>query len=485
MNNATEALNIELLKVDGKITKGMMEVTTRDVFEQNSTRFHNNGLFSTNIFGEAGSSSRLSLFGYIDMGLQILHPKIYKELTSLNGLYKGILEGTAYAIYDTKEKDFIESDSVDGSTGFNFFMNKYDDIKYKLTSSVQREFKIKFIKNYTKDDVLMDKYLVMPAGLRDYKLLESGKALENEVNALYRKLISVSSSAKVFKTDIKNGDNEYISAVRKRLQKVGNDIYEYIETLLDGKSKFIQGKWAKRAVSYGTRNVITASPVVVTDLDDEDNAGMLNSDVGLLQTAKGILPITIFNTRTKFLQDIFDLNSSNAMLINPRTMKREPKEISEKSRSVWVTDDGVEETINKLMQDDIKNSPIMVDGYYLLLIYEHDDKIEILKSIDSLGAGANVKQVRPITYGELFYLSIFDVVKDYPAYITRYPIVNYGGIVPVIPYMKTTLRSLKRMVKLPNSTEYVKAIEYPVIGENWYASLSVPQIFLVALGADQ
>ena len=484
MDKEIDALNIEILKVDAKVTRSMMEVTTRDVFEQNSTEFHHEGLFSTSIFGEVGSKERLTTFSYIDLGLQILHPKIYKELTSLNSLYKGIITGTAYAIYDMKDKDFIESDSADGSTGFNFFMSHYDDIKYKLTDSVQREFKVKFIKNYTAEQVVTDKYLVMPAGLRDYKLTESGKSLENEINAIYRKMITVASSAKVFTSDIKNKDNEYITAVRNRLQKVANDIYEYVEVLLDGKSKFIQGKWAKRAISYGTRNVITAAPTVIKDLDDSDNITMLNSSVGLLQLTKGILPITIFQTRTRFLQDIFDLNSSKALLINPKTMKREPKDISEKTRSRWVTDDGVEETINKLLQDDIKNGPIMVDGYYLLLVYEHDGKVDILKTIDVPGMDIDMKQVRPITYGELFYLSVFDIASEYPAYITRYPIVSYGGIVPVIPYLKTTLNSKKLMVKLPNSMEYTKALEYPIVGTNWYASMTVPQILLDGLGAD-
>ena len=485
MNKKLDSLNIDLLILKPDIIKSLMEIKTRDVFSQNSTEFHHEGLFSTTIFGEVGSKERMSTFAFIDLGIEILHPRVYKELTSLSSLYKGMLEGTAYGIFDKKEKDFIPSDRVDGKTGFYSFMEHYDEIKYKLTDSIQREFKVKFLSNYKANEVIMNKYLVLPAGLRDYKLLESGKSMENEINNLYRKMLSIASSAKVFKNDVRNKDNEYISAVRKRLQKIAIDIYDYIENLLDGKSKFIQGKWTKRAIMYSTRNVITAAPVEIKDFNSDDNVRSIDSQVGLYQTTKGLLPITIFNTRTRFLQSIFDLNSTKAMLIDPKTLKKVPANISEKTRSRWVTDDGIEETINKLMQDEIKNAPIMVDGYYLLLVYEHENKIDILESIDVPGVEIDPKNVRPITYGELFYLSIFNIVKDYPAYVTRYPIVNYGGIVPTIPYLKTTLKVKKRLVRLPNTMDYIKANDYPIVGDRWFSSLAIPQIFLDALGADQ
>jgi hypothetical protein len=480
-----EALNIDLLFLTNNITKNMLEVKTRDVFLQNSTEFHHEGLFSTTIFGEVGSKERNTTFGYIDLGIDIIHPRIYKELTSLNSIYSGILDGSKYAIFDNKLKDFVESDRLDGKTGLYFFMEHYDKINFKTTDSTQREFKIKFVKKYSSNEVLMSKYLVIPAGLRDYKLLENGKALENEINGLYRRMLTISSSAKVFKSDLRNKDNEYIGAVRKRLQKVAMDIYDFIESLLDGKSKFIQGKWTKRAVMYGTRNVLTSAPTVIKDLDDEYRPSILNSMVGLYQASKGLLPITVFNVRTKFLQDAFDVNSTKALLIDKKTLKRVPADISEKTRSRWVTDDGVEETINKLSQDEIKNSPIEIDGYYLLLVYEHDDKVDIIKSVDSLGPDDDIKKVRPITYGELFYLGIFDKINDYPAYVTRYPIINYGGIVPVKPYLKTSIKSKRMKVKLPDTMEYKVATEYPIINTGWASSLTVSQIYLSSLGADK
>ncbi|RKX25340.1 MAG: hypothetical protein DRP47_09965 [Candidatus Zixiibacteriota bacterium] len=484
MEGQEDPLNIELLFLTKNITKNMLEVKTRDIFIQNGTEFHHEGLFSTTIFGEVGSKERNGRFGYIDLSIDILHPRIYKELITLNSIYSGILDGTKYAVFDTKLKDFVESDRMDGKTGLNFFIEHYDNIKFKETDSTQRDFKIKFLKKFNSREIIMDKYLLIPAGLRDYKLLESGKALENEINPLYRKMLTISSSAKVFKNDSGGKDNEFVGAVRKRLQKVAVDIYDYLENLLDGKSKFVQGKWTKRAIMYGTRNVITSTPTEITDQDDETLPTTNSAIVGLYQATKGILPITVFNTRTRFLQDAFDVNSSKALLINKKTLKREPVDISEKTRSRWVTDDGVEETINKLSQDEVANNIVEIDGNYLLLVHEYDDKIDVVKSIDSLSPNVDVKDIRPITYGELFYLSIFDKISDYPAYLTRYPIVQYGGIIPLIPYLKSTIKATRRMVRLPDSMDYKLAVEYPIPGEKYYRSLSLSEKFLDNLGAD-
>ncbi len=210
----------------------------------------------------------------------------------------------------------------------------------------------------------------------------------------------------------------------------------------------------------------------------------MDTIVGLYQTIKGLLPIAIFQTRTKFLSNVFDPESSRAMLINKKTLKLEPTDISEKSRSRWITDDGLEETINKLSQDAIKNSPIVIDDHYLLLVYDDGKEIRIINDIDKLPTDKDKKHVRPITYGELFYLSIFDIVKEYPAYLTRYPVTEYGSIVPVTVYLKSTVKGRKVNVWLPGAFEPKKAIEYPIVGTKYLQSMAPPTKHLERLGAD-
>ena len=483
MNKKFDPTNLDILILDKDMTRKMGEVTSRDIFEQNSTEFNAKGLFSTTIFGSVGSKERMTRFGYINIHLKILHPRAYKEITSLSSLYKGICEGKKYAKYDPRYKDFVETDRLEGKTGFNFFIEHMDKIDFKNNNnSTERLFKIEFIKKYKKEELLMDKFLVIPAGLREYILTESGKPLENEINNYYRKVLAVATTAKQFKSETK--DNEFINTILIRLQNAVTVVYDHLENMLDGKSKFIQGKWTKRSITYGTRNVITGVPVNIKDLKDKDRPGPLSTILGVYQASKGLLPITIFQIRTKFLHDIFDQESTRAMLIDPKDLKRKPVNLSEKYRARWVTDDGLEETINKMDNDEIAKSEIVIDKYYLMLIYDGPNEVRILKDIDQLPQGYDPKYVRPMTYLELIYLSLFDIINNYPGYITRYPITGYGSIVPSYPYLKTTLKSKTVNVYLPGWVEPKISREYPLLDSKLFISMSIPTLYLNGLGAD-
>lgn len=482
INESDNPLNIALLVPKPNMFNSIPEVKSRDVFEQNSTEFNLDGLFSTSIFGLVGSQERMTNFGYINTGVKILHPRIYAEVTSLSTLYKGILNGSKYATFNEKTKDFELSNENDGKTGFKFFFKHYNDIIFKETDSLQRKFSIEFIKKYTLEESIITKYLVLPAGLRDYMITESGKPLENEINAFYRKLISTATTAKQFNAD--TNDSEIINQVQFRVQRVANEIYEYLQNILDGKGGYIQGKWAKRTIMYGTRNVLTSIPEDIHDVEDKLRPDALTSIIGLFESMKGLLDITIFNVRTKLLHDIFDLESNKALLIDKKTFKRDYKTIGEKTRSKWITDEGLEDIINKMYNDDLKNSIIDIDGNYLLLIYDDDKEVIVIKDIENLPETYNRKYIKPITYGELFFLAIFNEVEKYPGYVTRYPITGLGSINPSKSYLKSTLKSKRVKITIPGICKETECSEYPIIGTSWLSSLAVPNIYLGPMGAD-
>jgi len=477
--------NIELLILNSDMIRKLGEVKTKDIFQQNSTTFHPEGLFSTEIFGEVGTIDRMERFGYINLYLPVLHPLIYRHVTKLKSLYSGILNGTKYVVFDKKLKDFVEVPITEGFTGFDYFMEYYDQIEFQRTDSKQRDELIRFIKKYKSNQVLTDKWLVIPAGLREYIITSTGKELKSEINDIYIKLLSIASTAKNFKDTVKNGGyNAYINSVRMRLQKVVLEIYEYIENILDGKEGFIQGKWTKRRLIYGTRNVITALPIKVEDNRDKDRPGFNHTVIGLYQFMKGIAPVTIFNVRTKFLSRTFDKESHNAYLYNKKTFKKELVQISEKTRSKWVTDDGLEETMNKLIQDDIKSSPIIVDNHYLYLVYDDGERIYLIDNIDNLPEGLDKKYIRPMKYVELFYLSIYDDIKRFPGFVTRYPITGMGSVYPSYFYVKTTLKG--RTVKFKGFTDIEERVikEYPDFTSKYFNSMSPNVTHLARLGAD-
>ena len=476
-----DPLALSLLIIDKSIISKLYEIKSPDIFEPNSTEFKKDGLFSETIFGTQGSKERMTNFAYIDLNVKVLHPRAFIELTSLSNFYKDIIYGKSYATFDNETKDFIPSNQIDGDTGYSFFIKHFEDIDFKTTDSLKRKFKIFFLKKYTLQDLLIDKYLVIPAGMRDYMITESGKTLEHEINGLYRKVLRAGNAAKQFKDDTSN--NDFLNAVRLRVQLSIVEVYEYIENLLKNKGGFIQSKWLKRSINYGTRNVITAPSNEITDLSDPNRTRSFTVEVGVLQAAKGLLPITLFQLRNSLLFDVFDPESTRAMLINPKTYKREYKEISETSRSKWVSDEGLEETINKLIRPDILVKEIVIDGYYLLLIEEDGDNIRIIGDIEKY-PNIDKKKLRPITYIELVYLALFNIIEDYPAFVTRYPITGQGSIDVVETTVKPTVKTVKKNVYMRNSSTPIVAKNYPILGEQPFTGLSIPFCLLEGLSAD-
>jgi len=483
MGRNNEALILSLLILTKETLDNLPIISSRDIYEQNSTIFKSDGLFSTSVFGEAGSVSRMESYGRINLGLTILHPRIYREICGVSSLYKGILTGTKYAIFDEKEKDFIESTIEDGHTGYNYFMKFYKDIDYTKKERVaSRQVAIDFLNMYDKKSILINDYIVIPAGLRDYTVKENGKIFEDEINGFYRKLITISYTAKMFQED--NLDNEVVNIVKVRLQQAVNNVYEYIENILDGKGGYLQNKETKRTISYGTRNVIGSTPEMVLDYTDKTRPDAFTSIAGIYQTAKGLFPLTLYTLRSKYLHDVFDEESTKARLINPNTFKREVVNINEKSRSDWVTDDGIEKNINKFKQKVNLLSKIVISGYYLFLVYKKDDVVIVLKDIDELDDGLDKKMVTPITYIELFYLLLEPLMKEQYAYIVRYPIADKNSIIPTKVYLKSSITTNKVSVKILDSQEFRTVNEYPVSGETPYNNLNIPALYLDALGAD-
>ena len=193
MKTKSLPFNIKLLSNEKSRIAGLLPVASLDIKNATTGTFHEQGLYSDLIFGPVGDKLRATRHGYINIRCQILHPFIFEELTTLKSLYKGIMQGREYALWDEKQKDFVRSDILEGQTGFAFFMQHVDKIKHKKTSSQRRDLKIQLVED-SMDRALLNWFNVMPAGLRDVKFDETGRAVEEEINKLYRKIIIASNT---------------------------------------------------------------------------------------------------------------------------------------------------------------------------------------------------------------------------------------------------------------------------------------------------
>ena len=475
--------NIEILNVSKDSLKFLKPVTKSNIFETGSSNFDPEGLFSTVIFGELGSKERMSKFGYIDLKLPVLHPTVYTSVISLSTIYKGIAEGNTYAIFSKADNDFIVDDTNNGRTGYSFFIENLPNLRFKDTDSTQRQFKIDLIEKCRGKEYLIDKLLVIPAGLRDYTVNDKGQPSEDEVNDIYRKILTTTNM--LHNTSLTDKNVEMLDPIRLRLQKLFVELYEHFVTILNGKRGFIQNKWAKRSITYGTRNVLTPNVPKITSLKDIQSKNRITINhtiVGLYQYAKAITPLTINKVRNMFLNNLLDPNNNYALLVNPSTMQTEYKEIPTKKRDDWLSKEGIVQIMNKLGNETLRMEPVKIDGYYMFLLQDTGDSITIFNHTNDMDPNIDKSTVRPITYAELFYISIYDTIATRYCYNTRYPAIELGSIYPSKVYVKTTVTG--RTVKFKYGMHNFTMDEYITIGDKFHESMSVSMTRIARLGAD-
>jgi len=478
-----DPFNIELLFLNKNNLKQLGQVKSLDIFEPNTDIFKIDGLFSQEIFGPVGSEIRTMKYGYIDLKLKIMHPLAFRSLIQLKTLYSDIASGKKYAIFDEELGDFTLSNPIDGKTGYDFFYNHIFKLKLLANNSDSRSFKIELIKKYysvPSQVHTLTKWLVYPAGLRDYSLDKDGRGSYDEVNDIYKKLLSTANMLN--NTTIDSNNLRMFNTIRYKLQGITLEIYEYFENLLKGKKKFLQNKWTKRAIVYGTRNVITATPIVIDDVNNKNKISFNNTVIGLYQYLEAANPIVKHQVLKMFSHKIFNPDTNTAPLVNIKTMQTTLVDISSKSRDDWLSEEYLDNTIAKMGQEFYRSEPILVEDNYLMLIYDDGKYVELIFNTGEMDSSLNKKYLRPITYAELFYLAIYEIRNKYPALITRYPVTEEGSIYPTIPYVKTT--NISRTVKMKYYGEMIDVYEYPILSENYFNSLSVHSTHLGHLGAD-
>jgi len=442
------------------------------------------GLFSTEIFGKVGEERRNRMFAYIDMKIEIFHPVIYNALSDLKHIYPEIIAGKAFAVWNKEIMDFERSDPGIGETGYSFFIKHFKDIKHVERDSAKREFNIQLVKKYL-DNCTMSKILVMPAGVRDFEVDENGKPSDNEINDFYRKIMILSNL--VTPSAIKLNPESF-DRTRNSIQLAVNSLYEYIISLLEGKKKFVQGKWASRNIANSTRNVITAVNAARENLDDPNAVSTEDTVTGLYQFVKGILPVTMNALRSGFLSRVFQGPNTPAILVNKKTLKKEMVNIDPAFHDDWMTDEGLEKMLTRFGEEALRHLPLEVANYYMGLTYiGPDNTFAFFQDIDDLPKEFSKENVFPLTYAELLYGSIYPLSRNVFGFITRYPIANYGSIYPSKVYLKTTVKAVTRY-ELDSASSWTRkdtpALEFPIRDTPFVNSMSPSTKHLGKMAAD-
>lgn len=473
--------------------KYIKPVTSLDTFQGMSKDFHEEGLFSTSIFGKIGTPDRDLRHSYIDIRINVFHPKIYALLCSIKQLYKGIMSGSVYAVWSDEEKDFVKASNLTGETGYFFFVSHWEKIVFQKNNSDLRNEAIDDILKFKKLGTAMGhRVMVIPAGLRDIEINDSEEVTKHELNDFYVKLLSISNSLP------NSGDlnTQLNDKPRASLQLAWLELYEYLSTLVGRlKKSFMRRKFATRKIKYGSRDVITSNDNTPRFINDPKSLKFNETAIGLYQASAVYSPVLIHALLNGYLRHVISPMDGKANLINPKTMTREEVTVKSKVLDRWATASGLSKVIDSLSDNHLRNSHIMLNGYYLGLVYRDEKHFRLIKDINDLAIEGetvegridiDLKNVYPITYAELFYAHGFNLFPKYPGTVTRYPINGYRSIYPTYPHVLTTNKDweLTLLDEQFVPTNLI-AHHYPrPDDDNWFDSMAVHQSRLVGLGGD-
>lgn len=418
--------NIQIMDVDDFIQRhSLLPVTSTAIFETGTKRFHPDGLYSEAIFGQVGSRDRLVRKGYIDLHTDIVTPHLYKQLISLRSYYKDIISGKAYAKFDPEIKDLIlvDPDEPGADTGFQFFVKSLPKISFARTDSVKRTDKIDLLEKY-RDRLIIDKLIVLPAGIRDVKITDEYISPE-EINKFYVAILQLASGLPSNKSD-----EPLYDTIRFQIQTKVMAIYDYITTLIDGKSGFAQGKFAARKLTYGTRNVITALPITrVEDPTSDRCIGPEEIEIPLFQAMKSSFPLIVHSLQQIFFNTVFSNQTNKIPLIDPDSLFTNYVDVDTAVVSMYTTDTGINDLINNYRTPEIQWEPVKIKGknengeikdYYLYLLLDVDDCIRIGRS------AADIKEELDTEIKHVFNIKLNDKINLIPenSIITEQTVFN-------------------------------------------------------------
>lgn len=497
-----DPIKLSILDYDQCIKdKGYKEVTSNFIHETSSTKFHPEGLFSEEIFGQITSPERLIRNGYIDLHTSVFHPRIFKILKSLKGLYEEILSGKSYAGFNASTGDFEKASMddmeaepgslpwVEVGTGFSFFTKYFLKLNIKPTESISRNDKILLLGKY-RNKVSVTKWLVIAAGQREYQEDSKGGGSSEEINKLYSSLLRLTKAIPP-----KSENSPVFDTIRYAIQCKINDIHAYIVDFLDGKAGFVQRKYGYRKLAYATRNVITSPNMAAISPSSPQFHDLFESKVPLFQAAKAFQPLVVFNLKQQFFGSIFDISSNNVNLIDWNTGELVYREISETEKNRFLLSDEIVDIINLYRNQKIRFKPVRtqdVDGnfYKLYMMYDTGKEIwiyrnieEFKKNLEDQNVVFDEKYIRDFTYADMMYISTYFATRGRNVTITRYPAIEPGSIFPSKVHLVSTKPGRIVTFKSTIGNE-ITFPEYPIIGARSVDSTILHPSRLAGLDAD-
>lgn len=467
-------------------------VTSPNIFEPNSNRFHPQGLFSEEIFGSITSTDRFITEALIALNTVIIHPMIYTTVIKPKSLYLQILAGKQYAVFDETDFQFkLASIHTEGAgTGFQYFLKNIIRLAEAPAPSALRASNLHKLLVKYKDNLTISNLIVLPAGLRDIDL-QSARLPKDDINKLYMNVINLVSSL----TGYQLSEDPIFDGIRFQIQTRVADIYEYLMDMISGKGGFLQKHYGARKIAYSTRNVISVS---TNEADEPNHVANIKSDetmIPMLNVIKCFQPFFTNYVKNRIFQEVFVHGSTERVAaINPKNLELEYITLRPAEANKYITSDGVNHLLNQFKHVGFRESPITIqdvnrNSFFVLLVFVdvEEQTVFVAKAFDELKrlSKKDIKKsdVHPMTWVEALYIASIHITKDKHALITRYPALGDGSIYPSKVHPITTTESNPYNVIFDTGFT-VFAPHYPKLGNAYYESIIVHTSRLSGLGGD-
>ena len=493
----TKHLAVFPLDTEKFVKVNELKQITNPLFFQRSNVPTKDGLLSNEIFG-ISRDDRSSIFAYVDLGDEFMHPLLYKTWLRLDSNVKNVLCETNTYSFNSSTGKFVEDPK--GKTGLKFLKETLMTKHLKKTDSRKRNKKIEFIEKY-KDKLFISKLIIIPAGFRDVDTEQGGKVGVGEINKIYNTVLRDANALKESQEYglTLNGSLRY--RIQDSIMKIynwfifGRDPITGAEAQASGLSRklgLIRRAGMKKSFDWGARLVICTQDLRKEKLEDLD-IGVDEIGVPMAALCANLFPFMLYHIRRWFEDNLSDVEY--VMCVDPKTKKQTQVQIDD--WQMVYSDERVKEELSRFMHGMANRfiaieAPLVsrkISNAYLTFKGIHvPDEEAAQKIIDgTTPAESYPLMTRPLTWCDLIYMAAMECARDKMCLVTRFPMDSYWNQFPAKIKVISTIKTVPLII---NNHYYPN---YPMINlsdinknsSNMFIDVALPNnVRLDSIGGD-
>jgi len=470
-------MKIEILDMNRIIAVNKLQEITSPRLFSNKMMYDPEGILSSDIFG-ISKGDRRNTFAYIDLKRHFIHPHLYAKVV------KQMFRGVIYILsgqkrYVIKNGQLVE-DPENGWTGIDELYKRWNEIDWSKSKSVDSTSK-KLLMNLSRDQIFIDKELVIPPAYRDVMIAGTIDSSDhvNELNDLYVKLIrsvALLSEGGLFSR------TQY--ATQMKIQDTLVEIMEYFKHQVSRKQGLIRKNLIGKSVDYGVRTVISAPSYNNENIGD-NIIDVEHTAVPISECCSLFYPFIESWLKNFFTREI--INDPNLITFYDyetnkeitATMRDPEIQFSEKNIRKFINDyclnpDNRFKVVNVMVDVPAKTKKTLKASM-------------ILKGKIMLPNNATKVLNRSMTVTDILYLACVDVCEKRHVMVSRYPVGTDKGIF----FNKIRVQSTIKHVNLIfNGKEYPYypdidfSISQDKVGVQFIDTLVMSNSHLDGMGAD-